>query len=153
MATSFDKFLPDAFNEEQWLRFLFLIRDSQSWLDDLHKGLIYQLPREGKKKLLKKTYYLSATAFAHILERHYYKIQRYPYTSKFTIPMVDILTYIRDSYVLNTSPVNGSIYLQRTIDTGKIIGFEVSGNSTSIITIMSDQGGRIITAFPGTIQS
>ena len=140
------------FNEEQWLKILFLISDTQAWLDDIQKGMIYQLPVEGKKKLLRKSFYLTSPAIAHIMERHYYKIQRYPDKGKFTIPVIEILACIRDSFSEPTWPINGMLYVQRVMDAGKTIGFDRSGRHTSLITVVSDNMGRIITAFPGLIK-
>ena len=141
------------FCEEQWLKILFLISDAQSWLNETEKGLIYQLPLDGKKKLLRRTFYLTAPAIAHILERHYHKIPRYPTTGKFTISVCDIMACIRDSFGQESVPVNGSLYIQRVKDFQHTIGFDHSGHATSIITVISDHGGRIITAFPGRLKS
>lgn len=73
-----------SFDEEQWMKILFLISDTQEWLNDLQRQIIYQVLFRDKRKIFRKTFYLPATSLAHILERHYYKIRRYPYTSKFT---------------------------------------------------------------------
>lgn len=62
-----------SFNEEQWMHTLFLISDTQTWLDELQAELIYRLPVKNRKKLLCRSHYLTASALAHILERHYYK--------------------------------------------------------------------------------
>jgi len=67
-----------SFNEAQWLQALFLLADTQTWLQQLQEGLIWQLPVKNRKKLLRQGWYLSAKALAHILERHYYKAPRHP---------------------------------------------------------------------------
>lgn len=138
-------------NEDQWLKNLFLISDMQIWLSELELRLIYQLPVKNKKKLLRKTHYLTASALAHILERHYYKINRYPNAGKFIIPVAAIAGYIRDIASEQVTPVPGSCNVQRVFDTRQHIGFDQDGKATSIITVISDGGGKIITAFPGTI--
>ena len=139
------------FNEEQWLKMLFLISDTQTWLNELVRGIIFQLPIEDKKKLFRKAFYLTAPVLAHILERHYYKIQRYPGIGKFTIPVIDILSYLRDAFREPTTPVLGTLNIQRVIDKGIVIGFDKNGHSTNILTVITDSSGRIITAFPGYI--
>lgn len=35
-----------------------------------------QVPMKDRRKLFRKTYYISVSTLAHILERHYYKILR-----------------------------------------------------------------------------
>jgi hypothetical protein len=142
---------PTCFSEEQWLKTLLLIRDTQDWLDEIKKGLLCQLPVANKKKLLRRKFYLSATALAHILERHYYKIQRYPNTSKFIIPVVDIIACIRDAFQQAPVAINGSLYVQRVMDVQRMIGFDLTGQSTQIITVISNTDGRIVTAFPGEL--
>lgn len=138
------------FNEAEWLRLLFLLADTQTWLDDMTKELFRQLPVGEKKKFMRKTYYLTATAFAHIIERHYYKINRYPHAGKFHISIAEILHYIREAYSLPVLPVPGKGNFQRNIRTEKIIGYDKSGNPASNITILTDAGGKIITAWPGS---
>ena len=139
------------FDEEQWLKFVFFLGDTSKWIDEQQRLLFQLAPVEGTKKLHRKTFYLTAAAFAHIIERHYYKIQRHPCTAKFTIPVVDILACLRDSSSLATESLKGTINLQRILDTNRIIGYDRSGHNTSVITVITDPGGRIITAFPGHI--
>lgn len=138
------------FNETQWLKLLFLLADTQSWLDDMCKEAFRLLPVADKKKFLRKSYYLTVPALAHILERHYYKINRYPYAGKFTIPVIEILHHIREAFSLPAIPVPGYRNFQRIIQATDPIGFDKNGRSTHIITILTDAGGKIITAFPGT---
>lgn len=144
---------PDSqphFNETQWLKLLFLLADTQNWLDDMSKEAFLHLPLPDKKKLMRKTYYLTAGAMAHIIERHYYKISRHPQAGKFHIPVIEIVQHIRDGSMLTTEPVNGSLNFQRTLHTADIIGYDNDGQPTSALTILTDAGGRVITAFPGT---
>ena len=102
-----------------------------------------------KKKFISKQYYLTASALAHILERHYYKINRYPHAGKFQIPVIEILNYIREAHASPATPASGNNNFQRTMQTPEPIGFDKNGQSTNIITILTDGGGKIITAFPG----
>lgn len=139
------------FNEAEWLKLVFLLADTQQWVDEMVKEAIGGIPVKGKKKFLQKSYFLSVSALAHILERHYYKIPRYPHTGKFHIPVAEILHYIREAFQLQVSPVSGSLNFQRLLKTDKIIGFDKTGQPTNFITILTDAGGKIITAFPGVI--
>jgi len=43
----------------------------------MEMNILYQLPVTDKSKLFRKTYYLSATSLAHLLEKHYYKTGRH----------------------------------------------------------------------------
>lgn len=152
-ANSSNYIFPETnnFNEEQWISLLFLISDTQTWIDELQLNLLYQLPVRNKRKLFRKSYYLTASALAHILERHYFKISRYPNAGKFTVPVSGIAAYIRDAFAEPASPITNSCNLQKIMDVKQVIGFDKYGKSTSIITVVSDAGGKIITAFPGSL--
>ena len=138
-----------GFNEPEWLKLLFLLADTQSGLDDLHKQLFAQLPIENKKKLFHKNFCLTPQSLAHILERHYYKIPRHPQTGKFHISVIEIVHYIREAVDISVTPIPGSGNFQRVIHTGKPVGFDRSGESVTCITIITGINGKIITAFPG----
>jgi hypothetical protein len=137
------------FNEQDWLKLLFLLNDTQNWLDEMCREAIYQLPVNEKRKFRRKSYYLTIPAIAHILEKHYNKIPRYPQAAKFTLTVVEILNYIRDAYSLPVTTVPGTLNYQRIVDAGQHIGYDRSGLSVQIRTIITDAGGKIITAFPG----
>ena len=139
------------FNETQWLQALFLLADTQSWLQQLQEGLIWQLPVKHCKKLLRKGAYLSSKALAHILERHYYKVPRHPLTGKFTIPIPQIVACIRDACQQPPQPMSCSPHLQRVLDTRTSLGHDTSGNTVTTITVITSTGGEIITAFPGVL--
>lgn len=137
------------FNETEWLKLVFLLADTQTWVDDLTKEAIRRIPVPEKKKFLQRSYYLGITALAHIMERHYYKINRYPHAGKFHIPATEILHLIREAHILPASPATGTSSFERTVIAEKTIGYDKTGQPTNIITILTDAGGRIITAFPG----
>jgi hypothetical protein len=137
------------FNEESWIKLIFLLSDTQDWLNELATGAIMQMPMKGRKRLLRKTYYLPLSSLAHILERHYYKIPRHPETSKFIIPVPEILSHLRDVSGEPGLPIAGSCDLRRTVNVHKVIGFDRDQLPTTYITVLTDPGGRIITAFPG----
>jgi hypothetical protein len=140
-----------TYNEEQWIKTIFLISDIQGWLQETEKSLLYQIPVGCKKKLFRHSYYLGCHAMAHILERHYYKISRYPNCGKFIIPVADIISYIMEGAHQTATPVANSVYLQRIIETGTTIGFDKYNQPANTIIILTDTGGKIITAFPGNI--
>jgi len=135
------------FNETSWKKLVFLLSDTQQWVNDLCREAFMQLPVE-KKKLFRKDYYPTATAMAHIIERHYYKVNRHPQTGKFHVPLIEILEYIRAAHVVTPSPMSNSCNYVRVLDTGGEIGFGNSGNPATCITVITDQGGKIVTAFP-----
>ena len=141
------------FNETEWLKLLFLLSDTQAWISDMEKGLLYQLPLPDKYKLFRKTYFLSATSLAHILERHYYKISRHPSCGKFTADIPTIVYWIKEAFFSEPSAIPGSLNFQRTFDAGTSVGFDKEGQSTTYITVITEPGGAVKTAFPGILIS
>jgi hypothetical protein len=139
-----------AFNEAEWIKMLFLLSDTQHWLDDMSRNCLLQLPGN-KKKVFRQDYHLTVQAFAHILERHYYKINRHPQVGKFHIPVADILELLRNMYSIVPQPINNSCNFYRMMDTGAAIGFDKYGNSTGFITVITSKDGNIVTAFPGRL--
>ena len=137
------------FNESEWIKLIFLLADTQTWIDDLAKEALRQIPVPDKKKFLQKSYYLSITSLAHILERHYYKINRHPHTGKFHISPTEILHHIREAYNIPPLPFTGTLNFYRVKQTNEPVGFDKDGQPTNLITILTDAGGKIITAFPG----
>ncbi len=141
----------DAFSESQWLRMLFVIADTEQWLRQLQVQHFYALPLSNHKKLLRKRWYLSAGVTAHILERHYYKINRHPGTGKFTIPIPQLLHYIKEAGSLEPQRVPQTGNMQRVWQAEEPIGYDINGTTTSRLTVISDPAGNIITAFPGEL--
>lgn len=141
-----------VFNEEEWIRLIFLLSDTSAWLDSLIDSAFRQPPISGRKRLFRNTYYLSVGAMAHIIERHYHKIQRHPSTGKFTIPLMQLLEHVRDASSIIPCPVAGSDNQQRLLELKSMVGFDRNGHATSKLTILTDNAGNIITAFPGTIK-
>lgn len=138
------------YNESEWLKLLFLLADTQTWLDDMAKEAFGKLPVPGKKRFIRKTYFLSVQVMAHIIERHYYKINRYPNAGKFHVSLIEILHLIREAFSSPVIPAPGCYNFERTYQAEKSIGFDKYGQPTNVITVLTDAGGRIITAFPGT---
>src|SRR6185437_8427705 len=144
------------FNEEAWIKLIFLLSDTQDWLNELAGKAFIQVPMKNRKRLMRKTYYLPLSSLAHILERHHIKIPRHPGTGKFTIPVPEILSHLRDISVEPVVSLAGSLDFRRTVNVGKIVGFDQDQLPTTYITVLTDAGGRIMTAFPGihfTLQS
>jgi hypothetical protein len=139
------------FNEAQWLKLVFLLADTQQWINDMAREAFLQLPVTDKKKCFRKNYYLTVEAMAHILERHYYKINRHPQTGKFHIPVIEIVQLIRDAADLPVTPVPGNANFYRSMQTANIIGYDKDGNPANIVTVVTNAGGKIITAFPGAL--
>lgn len=138
------------FNETEWLRLLFLLNDTHAWMQEMERSLLYQLPLDCKSRLVRKTYYLSVTSLAHLLEKHYYKISRHPGCSKFTIGIPEIVHHIREAFHAETSPACSSLNFQRIMDTGAVIGITKEGVETTFITVITDPAGGVVTAFPGS---
>lgn len=138
-----------SFNEEEWIRLVFLLSKTQTWVNELAISTMMQVPIRDRKRLFRKNYYLSITALAHIIERHYHKVPMHPCTSKFTIPLPELMQYLRDASKKPATPVPDSENLQHVIKCPHIIGFDNDQLPTSIITVFTDNAGRIITAFPG----
>ena len=55
----------------------------------------------------------------------------------------------REAHSLPVTPVSGCLNFQRVIKAEQPIGFDKNGLPTDYITILTDGGGKIITAFPG----
>jgi hypothetical protein len=142
----------NGFNEEEWMKILFLLADTEQWVKQLWGNILQVVPTSKPSKLLKRHYYLSPSALAHILERHYYKIPRHPCTGKFTIPVAEMLHCIQQARSITPQPVPGHQCRQRIWEAPFPIGFTRTGTPTSTLTIVTDEGDCIITAFPGLLE-
>ena len=138
-----------GFNESEWIKVLFLISDTQIWMEEMEKKFFHMIPLDNKRKLFRTTYRLNASTLAHILEKHYYKIPRHPEASKFTIPVHEILFYIREAGNMTPDAIPGCLNFERIIDADRPIGFDADGEITDIITVITDSSGHIKSAFPG----
>ena len=141
-----------VFPEEQWIRVLFLLSETQSWIMSQQQHLFSQIPAKGMRRLGCRRYYLSVSALAHILERHYIRIKLHPGTGKFTVSVAEILACIRDCGRVVPVKMPRSSHLIRVYDTGSVIGFDQQGQSTRFLTVITDAGGKILTAYPGVKQ-
>jgi hypothetical protein len=136
-------------NEPHFIKLIFTLADTQAWLDELCHETYNSIPVLCKRKFRSSTYYLSVTALAHILERHYYKIPRHPDAGKFHITLIEILHYIKEAQPMPLTPVAGKATFQRTLQTNQHIGFDRNGLPATHITVITNASGNIITAFPG----
>jgi|GEM_PF-1213016 len=141
-----------GFDEEEWIRLLFLVSDLQDWVEDLEKRLFLVVPVHGKKKLFRKDFYLTARTFAHIIQRHYHKVARHPEAGKFIVPVPHLLELLKQTRHIPTIPIPGRDGVYRVADIGKIIGYDRTGRNTSFVTLISHPEGRIETAFPGIME-
>lgn len=141
-----------TFNEPELIRLLYTLADIQQWISDLSSAALSHVPHMGKKKLQKLEYYLSPAALVHILERHYYKIQRHPGAGKFCIAIESILQYIRQAKDCqqHNAPNHSGSY--RILQTNETIGFDQYGHHTTCLTVFTDAKGNILTAFPGQFE-
>ena len=137
------------FIESEWIKLLFMLGDMQTMLGEIERDLFSKVPAEKKRKLFQPGYHITASSFAHIIERHYHKIPRHMGVGKFTVPVVDILDHLRRAAAQTPVPIPGSLNYCREFDTGNEIGFDRSGNSTKMMTVITTPGGCIKTAFPG----
>jgi hypothetical protein len=137
------------FNESEWIKLLFMLGDMQAMVSEIEKDLFSKVPADKKRKLFQPGYHITASSFAHIIERHYHKIPRHMGVGKFTIPVPDILDGLRNAAQQTAVPIPGSLNFYREFDTDSEIGFDRSGCTTKIMTVITSPGGCIKTAFPG----
>ncbi len=137
--------IPD---ENELLRLLMLLSDTQAWLNELSLQCVNGLHPPGIKLLNGKTYRLSITALAHIIERHYYKTMRHPGTGKFNIPVASIMEHLKEAAVIEGEAMKGCTHVKRCLDLKEPIGFNKSGEAAYRMVIITDAGGSIVTAYP-----
>lgn len=99
---------------------------------------------------MQENIYLTAAGLFKILTEHYYMIQKKTDTARFTIPMIDIFIYLQEGAREPVSEMSNDTGLfQRVINAGRMIGYDCNGFSTCFFTMISDQEGKITTAYPG----
>ncbi|QEC68979.1 hypothetical protein FRZ67_17300 [Panacibacter ginsenosidivorans] len=97
------------YNEPEFIRLIFLLADTQLWVDKLSRDALMPLPVKDKSKLQRKTYYLSIGALAHIIEKHYNAVSRHPQSGKFTIPVADIVNHIKLAADIQPQAIPGAL--------------------------------------------
>ena len=91
----------------------------------------------------------TASGLRHVRERHTESgIARFAHKSKFHRGEdVSALIAAATHHRVILQP-NGR--LARTYDTGRIIGYDsTAGRQTTVVTVVTDQSGDLVTAFPG----
>ncbi len=76
---------------------------------------------------------------------------RHPGAGKFTIGVERVVSIIKEAFAATPQPVPQSCNNQRVWDVGSIVGYDVAGSATQVVTVIADAAGRIVTAFPGVI--
>lgn len=108
---------------------------------------MWLLSEDKKARYFPSSYYLSAYGLSHILDRHYFKIDRYPAKAKFTVSVPEIVKFIRMGSTLPSEGIIGKSE-RRILHAGRIIGVSASGIPCKNITIITDAYGNIRTAYP-----
>lgn len=130
------------------MRMVMLLADTQSWLNEMCTQTIQHIHPSAGKLLTGKNYRLSICAFAHIIERHYYKTMRHPGTGKFTIPITAIIDHIKEAGLIEPEHIKGSANFRRTLQLTYQAGICKNGDPAFSITVITDATGAIITAYP-----
>jgi hypothetical protein len=134
--------------ENELIRLLLLLADTQHWLDELSRQTVLQLQTPASKNWFAKKTRLPVTVLAHIVERHYYKTLRHPGTGKFTISLPAILDLMKEAAAQDAMPMPGSVNYCRSLVLPYQIGINKIGEPAYTIVLISDGQGNIVTAFP-----
>ena len=135
-------------NEKELLKLIGLLSDVQKWVDRLSLDCVNNFHASGIKLMNNKKYRLSIISFAHILEKHYHKILRYPDSSKFNISIPEILDYLKTAEAMDIMPIKGGANCERRLELKEMIGFNKDGEDAFCLVVITDPGGNIITAYP-----
>lgn len=138
--------------DEQWARMLLLLADTQQWINDICMQTISSIHPPAKKILKGKQYRLSVTGLAHIIERHWYKVLRHPGTGKFQLDIPGMLDLLRQAAAAPEQAMPGCLNQVRVLEHTEPVGIDRNGQPCRCITVITDQYGVIITAFPGLLQ-
>jgi hypothetical protein len=66
-----------------------------------------------------------------------------------TIDIANIVYWIKEAFHTEPQSISGSLNFKRCMDAGTVIGYNREGEPTTFITVITDAGGTIKTAFPG----
>ena len=135
------------FIEDDFISVLNNIHRLRQQIDLLSKKLMWLVAEDKSTRYFPSSYYLTAYGLAHILDRHYYKIDRYADKAKFTIPIFEIVKLIRQASVLQVETIPGKSE-RRVLNAGRIIGISATGTPCRRISIITDAYGYIRTAYP-----
>lgn len=135
------------FNEDDFISVLNNMHRLRQQIDLLSKKLMWLVAENKSTRYFPSSYYLTAYGLAHILDRHYYKIDRYADKAKFTISVAEIVKLIRQASVLQVEEIAGKSE-RRVLYAGRIIGKSPTGQPCEHISIITDAYGYIRTAYP-----
>lgn len=135
------------FNEDDFISVLNNTHRIRQQVDQLSKRLMWLIAEDLKTRYFPASYYLSAYSLSHILDRHYYKFDRYHDKAKFTISVSEIVKYIRMGATVHAERIPGKSEC-RIINAGRVIGMSASGTPCRYISIITDAYGYIRTAYP-----
>lgn len=138
---------PAPFCEDEFITLINTLHRSRKELDSLSRRIMWMIPGDRKTRFFPSSYFLTAIALSHILDRHFYKVPRYPEKSKFTIPIPEIVRLIRLAYLQPAEPMVGHCR-QRILPAGMVIGRNHDGRPCRHIKVVSDLYGFIRTAYP-----
>ena len=135
-------------NESELIKILLLLSDTNNWLQEMTLQTVQAIHPPALKLLKGKDYRLPVHAFAHIIERHYYKTLRHPGTGKFNIPLPAILDHLKEAALLEPTLMKGSVNFCRKLALTENIGISKAGEPAYTICVITDANGNIITAYP-----
>ncbi|MBO9659080.1 MAG: hypothetical protein J7527_09670 [Chitinophagaceae bacterium] len=138
---------PAPFHEAEFIYHINNMFRMKKELDGLAKRVMWMVPGGKQTRYFPSSYYLSAFTLSHILDRHYHKVPRHPEKSKFTIPIPEIVKYIRMAFPQPTGPLIGHCR-ERILPTGLTIGWNEEQEPCQSIKVVSDLYGNIRTAYP-----
>ncbi|MCM3703206.1 peptidoglycan-binding protein [Paenibacillus macerans] len=118
---------------------------------NLRDGEVKVVEVDGEKMVLPA----EDKGWLHVLDRHFNPSKN---ASQFTIGPDELRTLLQSENVVNTPitrvlPSNDGPRFVREVDAGEIIGIDkFSGNSTSTMTVLTDEFGNLVTTTPGLIK-
>ncbi len=154
------------FDDASWLRMIYLISETQAWLNQLETYSFHRLPFTGRHRLTQQGFRLSATVLARVADRCTHAKQP-PKPGWFSVPVMELLPLLirlnsarperldprgkgnERSRADDDPRTDGNALFTRTLDTAGIIGMDRRGLATSMLTVIQDSSGRILAVLPG----
>jgi len=92
---------------------------------------------------------ITENGFMHVMQRHYPRSGMFLTKSKFSISAREIVNLIKNSSQLPKILQRGGNYI-RIVNAGRVIGVDaITGQPTSVFTIVTNKAGDLVTSFPG----
>lgn len=136
------------FNEDEFLAILFSVQRLRYDADRCANKLVRVIPGNLRTKYFPSSYCLTGYGLAHILDKHFYKVNRFPDASKFTIPITEIVRLIRLGFLRGEKESTKTGGTMRVLEVGKVIGVCKDGCLTRKMAIVTDGNGQIRSAYP-----